>query len=184
MSPAARLKRGHPDSGSKRPTREPPAGWTVGNESTEGDERGTYVALARRWLREGGMAYRARALWSRRCRSRRRGHVRPRRAGKLRTGRRAPGRRQEGGEVGVTPSADSRDCTSTGEPCAGKAARTVCAVRRAITSLAQPGGTRGRSLGYQLTGGRKAKGTGACWDEGAAVGRRFLGRPRLTRPIG
>ncbi len=28
------------------------------------------------------------------------------------------------------------------------------------------------NLGYQLTGGRKANGTIACWDEGAAAGRR------------
>ena len=42
----------------------------------------------------------------------------------------------------------------------------MCAVRRVITSPAQPGGTRRRCLGYQLTRGRKANGTGACWEKG------------------
>ena len=124
-SPAARLRRGHPESAPKRPTREPSAGWAGRNDRSEGDGRGTYVALARRWLREGGMAYRARAPGSRRCRSSRRSHDRPGSARKPRTGRRAPGGRQEGREVGVMPTADLRDCAPTGEPCAVKAARTV-----------------------------------------------------------
>src|SRR5438045_2515198 len=38
-SPAARLRRGHPDSAPKRPTREPTAGWAVDNEPTQGDGR-------------------------------------------------------------------------------------------------------------------------------------------------
>ena len=124
-SPAAHLRRGHPDSAPKRPAREPSAGWAVDNEPTEGDGRGTYGTLVRRWLREGGMAYRARAPGPRRCHSSRRSDARPGRAGKPCTGRRAPGGRQEGREVVEMPSADLRDCAPTGEPCAVKAARTV-----------------------------------------------------------
>src|SRR4051812_12803588 len=41
---------------------EPFAGWAVGNDPTQGDERGAYVALERLALRECGIAYGARAL--------------------------------------------------------------------------------------------------------------------------
>ena len=71
------------------------------------------------------MAYGARALWSRRCHRSRRSDARPGGAGKPRTGRRAPGGRQEGREVGEMPSADLRDGAPTGKPCAVQAARTV-----------------------------------------------------------
>jgi len=47
-SPAARLRRGHPDSAPKRPTREPSAGWAGRNDLSKGDGRGTYVTLGRR----------------------------------------------------------------------------------------------------------------------------------------
>src|SRR5919199_5239130 len=97
----------------------------MGNEPIQGDGRGTYVALARRRPREGGMAYRARALGSRSCRSSRGGDGPPGRSGKPATGRRAAGGRQEGREGGEMPSANLRDGASTGEPCAAKAACTV-----------------------------------------------------------
>jgi hypothetical protein len=58
------------------------------------------------------------------------------------------------------------------EPCERRRSRTVCAVRRVIISPAQPGDTRRRCLGYQLTCDRKINGTGACWEKGATVGRR------------
>jgi hypothetical protein len=54
--------------------------------------------------------------------------------------------------------------TSDGEPDASKDARPGCAVRRVITFPVQPGSTRRRCLGYQLTCGRKANGTRACWE--------------------
>ncbi len=47
-SPAAHLRRGHPDNAPKRPTREPSAGWAGRNDLSEGDGRGTYVTLVRR----------------------------------------------------------------------------------------------------------------------------------------
>ena len=71
---------------------------------------------------------------------------------------------------------------ATEEPCAGKLSCTVCAVWRVVTSLAQPGSTRGRCLGYQLTRGRKANGTRACWEQGVTAGRRCTaGRVRPGR---
>src|SRR5215210_3323813 len=97
----------------------------MGNEPIQGDGRGTYVALARRPPRESGMAYGTRVLGSRSCRSSRGGDGPPGRSGKPATGRRAAGGRQEGRKGGEMPSADLRDCPSTGEPCAAKAARTV-----------------------------------------------------------
>ncbi len=42
---------------------------------------------------------------------------------------------------------------NTGEPDDAKVSRPVCAVRRVITSPVQPGNTRRRCLGYQLTRG-------------------------------
>jgi RNA-directed DNA polymerase len=66
------------------------------------------------------------------------------------------------------------------EPNAAKVARSVCAVRRVIISPVQPGDTRRRCLGYQLTSGRKTNGTGACWEKGATVGRR--GTAGCVRP--
>ncbi len=54
-----RLLRGHPDRAAKSSSLEPSAGWAVGNDPTQGDGQGTYVALARLMLRECGMARRA-----------------------------------------------------------------------------------------------------------------------------
>ena len=65
---------------------------------------------------------------------------------------------------GQTKSQD-RD---TGEPCAVKIARTVCAVRRFEIFLSQTGGTREVFLSYQLTLRRKPRGTTAC------VGKRCM----------
>jgi hypothetical protein len=62
-------------------------------------------------------------------------------------------------------------CVSS-EPDESRGSRPVCAVRRVIISPAQPGDTRRRCLGYQLTCDRKINGTGACWEKGATVGRR------------
>jgi hypothetical protein len=68
------------------------------------------------------------------------------------------------------------------EPCEGKLSCTVCAVRRVSTSPAQPGNTRRRCMGYQLTHGRKANGTRACWEKGVTAGRRCTaGRVRPGR---
>ena len=86
----------------------------------------------------------------------------------------------------------SRGCSLTGggcgreagywEPCEPRGSRTVCAVRRVSTSSVQPGNTRRRCLGYQLTRGRKANGTRACWEQGATAGRRgTAGRVRPGR---
>src|SRR5215211_1867437 len=113
-----RLSQGQPERASNQPALAPSAGWAVENDSTQGDGRGTYVALVRRRPREGGMAYGARALRSRSCRSSRGGHGPPGRPGKPATGRRAAGGRQEGREGGEMPSADLRNCSSTGERCA------------------------------------------------------------------
>lgn len=59
----------------------------VDNESTQGDELGTYNALSRDVLTECRMTYGARALWSRNSNSSREGHVSPGRTGKPFTGR-------------------------------------------------------------------------------------------------
>ena len=61
------------------------------NEHIQGDEWGTYVALARSAPPERGIAYGARALWGRSPRSSRRRHDRPRSTGKPCTGRRGTG---------------------------------------------------------------------------------------------
>ena len=60
------------------------------------------------------------------------------------------------------------------EPDAMKVARPVCAVWRVITSPVQPGNTRRRCLGYQLTRDRKVNGTRACWEHGVTVRRRCM----------
>jgi hypothetical protein len=89
----------------------------------------------------------------------------------------------------------------TGEPGDRKRSRRVCAVRRVITSPAQPGDTRRRvrrearlshpqyswetleemCLGYQLTQGRKTDGTAACWNKARlledAVRQAVIARP-------
>ena len=124
-SPAARLRRGHPERAPKRPTREPSAGWAGRHDRSEGDGRGTDVTLGGRCSREGGMADGARALWPRRCRRRRGRHDRPGRAGEPATGRRATGGRPERREGGGRPVADLRACASTGARCAWTPARTV-----------------------------------------------------------
>ena len=66
------------------------------------------------------------------------------------------------------------------EPGELRGSRPVCAVRRVIISPAQPGDTRRRCLGYQLTRDRKINGTGACWEKGATVRRRC--RAGCVRP--
>jgi RNA-directed DNA polymerase len=71
---------------------------------------------------------------------------------------------------------------SAEEPDEAKVSRPVCAVRRVVTSPVQPGDTRRRCLGYQLTRGRKANGTRACWENGATARRRCTaGRVRPGR---
>jgi len=68
------------------------------------------------------------------------------------------------------------------EPYDERLSRPVCAVRRVSTSPVQPGNTRRRCLGYQLTRGRKANGTRACWEKGVTAGRRCTaGRVRPGR---
>jgi hypothetical protein len=52
--------------------------------------------------------------------------------------------------------------TCTGEPCARKPSRTVCAVRRFEISLSQTGGTREKFLSYRLTSRGNPTGTRAC----------------------
>ena len=91
-----RLLPGHPDRASVSSTLKPFAGWAVGNEPTQGGERGTYVAFARLLSRESGMAYGARALWSRSARSSRGSRVPPGRPGEPVTGRRGTGVRGRG----------------------------------------------------------------------------------------
>jgi hypothetical protein len=80
-------------------------------------------------------------------------------------------------ELGVLPLAvpsRSRGSISAypDEPCTSRGVRTVCAVRRVITSPIQSGSARRRCLGYQLTRDRKTNGTGACWEKGATARRR------------
>ncbi len=79
-----RLLRGHPDKAKPHMSPQPSAGWAVGNDPTQGDELGAYVALERLADRECGIAYGARALWRRSPRS----SPRP---GKPATWRRGPG---------------------------------------------------------------------------------------------
>src|SRR5438045_7494490 len=92
-----------------------------------------------------------------------------------------PSHRKRGTEEGPKPSAPSFRCPRL-EPYDERLSRTVCAVRRVITSPAQSGSTRRKCLGYQLTCGRKANGTRACWEKGATAGRRCTaGRVRPGR---
>lgn len=64
---------------------------TMRSERIQGDEREAYVVLLCFSVTEHGMAYGARALWSRSRHSSRGSHAPPRRVGKPRTGRRAAG---------------------------------------------------------------------------------------------
>jgi hypothetical protein len=68
-----------------------PVGGVVRNDLTQGDERGTYVALTRLALKERGIAYGARALWRRSLRSSRGSNAPLRRAGESLTGQREAG---------------------------------------------------------------------------------------------
>ncbi len=79
------------------------------SEHIQGDEWGTYVALARAAPPERGMAYRARAPRSRSHRS-------SRRWGEPITGRRVAGRRQmNGGRVRDAQEPEPNSLSSTGE---------------------------------------------------------------------
>src|SRR5215813_1915388 len=79
------------------------------NEHIEGDEWGTYVALARAAPPERGMAYRARAPWSR-------SHRRSRGWGEPIARRRVAGRRQmNGGRVRDAHRPEPKCMSSTGE---------------------------------------------------------------------
>ena len=66
---------------------------TMRSERIQGDEREAYVVLLCLSVTEHGMAYGARALWSRSCHSSRGSHAPPRRVGKPRTRQRAAGNR-------------------------------------------------------------------------------------------
>src|SRR5215813_6102562 len=79
------------------------------SEHIEGDEWGTYVALARAAPPERGMAYRARAPWSR-------SHRRSRGWGEPIARRRVAGRRQmNGGRVRDAHKPEPKCLSSTGE---------------------------------------------------------------------
>jgi hypothetical protein len=58
-----RLGRCHPDRTTPHMSSQASAGWAVGNDPTQGNERGAYVALLRLAFREYRIACGARALW-------------------------------------------------------------------------------------------------------------------------
>ena len=65
--------------------------WAMRSERIQGDERDAYVVLTRSLMTHHGMAYGARALWSRSRRSSRGSHAPPGSARRSRTRRRAAG---------------------------------------------------------------------------------------------
>jgi hypothetical protein len=119
-------------------------------------------------VRKGGIACQARASGRRSSHSSPMLRVTPetRRRG---TGRGSLTREGAGREMRQSCSMLKGIATFTGEPCARKPARTVCAVRRFEVSLSQTGGTREVFLSYQLTRRRKPNGTTACWGSGACL---------------
>ncbi len=95
ISRSQRLASGTPGIRRRRcHRRNLPTGGTVRNDLTQGDERGTYVALARLTSKERGIAYGARALRRRSLRSSRGSNAPPKESGKA--ARRAKGGRCRG----------------------------------------------------------------------------------------